>query len=77
MGDLSDARRLQWRAVKAAERLLYDQYEDGDREEARKAVTTLTQATRAYVSIVETSEMEERLENVEQALEARTEHRLN
>lgn len=77
VGDLSDARRLQWRAVKASERLVYDAYEAGDREEARKAVTTLTQATRAYVSIVEKHELEERLERVERAIETQALHRQN
>lgn len=65
VGDVSDARRLQWRAVKSAERLIYDYYEQGDREGCRKAVTALTQAIRCYASVVELDELEARIERLE------------
>lgn len=65
VGNLSDVRRLQWRAVKAAERIVYDAYEDGDREECRKAVTSLSNAVRAYMSVVEAEDLEQRIERLE------------
>jgi hypothetical protein len=70
--DVGDAMRLQMRAVKAAERLMYDAYERGDREACRKAANTVTQASRAYVKMAEVHELEARVERLERLHERLT-----
>ena len=67
--DVGDMRRYQTRAVKAADRLLYDAYERGDDETALKAVTRLTQAVRCYLKVLQVHDLEERVEALEQAME--------
>lgn len=65
--DVGDMRRYQARAVKAAERLLYDAYERGDDDTALKAVTRLTQAVQCYLKVL-VHDLEERVEAPEDAL---------
>jgi len=67
--DLEGARRRQMRAVKTAERIMYDAYEEGDDELALTAATRLTQAVRCYVKVVEASEIEERISALESAVQ--------
>lgn len=70
LDDLEDARRRQMRAVKTAERIMYDAYEEGDDELALTAATRLTQAVRCYVKVVEASEIEQRISSLENAVRA-------
>ncbi|NBB85240.1 MAG: hypothetical protein GVY12_03325 [Bacteroidetes bacterium] len=60
--------RYSTRAVKAAERILYDTYERGDDEMALKAVTRLTQAVQTHLKALEAAELEERVRALEDAL---------
>ena len=69
--DPSDLMRYATRAVKTAERIMYDAYQDGERELALKACTRLTQAAQTYVRVVEAAELEERVAKLERAVEAR------
>ena len=69
--DTSDLRRYTMRAVKTAERIMYDSYERGDEDTALKAVTRLTQAAQCYMKVLEADEFEERLEAVEERLNER------
>jgi len=71
--DLDSLPRYSTRAVKAAERMLYDAYKRGDDEMALKAVTRLTQAVQTHLKALEAAELEERVS----ALEAAVEHRRN
>lgn len=64
-GDLEDLRRIQWRAVKMAERVAYDA--KATREEVLKASTRITQATRAYLKVLQVGELEERVKALEEA----------
>jgi len=68
--DVDDMRRYQTRAVKAAERLLYDSYERGDNDTALKAVTRLTQAVRCYLKVLQVHDLEERVEALEDAMQS-------
>lgn len=63
--DVSDLRRYTMRAVKTAERIMYDSYERGDTDTALKAVTRLTQAAQCYLKVLEADELEERIEALE------------
>ena len=63
--DVSDLRRYTMRAVKTAERIMYDSYERGDTDTALKAVTRLTQAAQTYLKVLEADELEERIEALE------------
>ena len=67
----ADLMRYATRAVKAAERIMYDSYAEGDREMTLKAVTRLTQAAQMYARVVEVAELEERVAAIEASLEAR------
>ncbi|PEN10383.1 hypothetical protein CRI94_17350 [Longibacter salinarum] len=67
--DAKDLRRYVMRAVKAAERIMYDAYDRGDEDMSLKACTRLTQAAQTYLKVLEADELEERLEAVEKALE--------
>ena len=69
--DASDLRRYTMRAVKAAERIMYDSYERGDTDTALKAVTRLTQAAQCYLKVLEADELEERIEAIEERLNER------
>jgi hypothetical protein len=69
--DADDLRRYMTRAVKCAERIMYDAYDDGDRETALKAVTRLTQASHALLKVLEAHELEERVTALEEAMHAR------
>jgi hypothetical protein len=69
--DVNDLRRYMTRAVKCAERIMYDAYDDGDRETALKAVTRLTQASHALLKVVEADELVARVEALEAAMEER------
>jgi uncharacterized small protein (DUF1192 family) len=64
-GDLEDLRRIQWRAVKMAERVAYDPR--ATRDEVLKASTRITQATTAYLKVLQVGELEERVKALEQA----------
>lgn len=64
--DLDATRRRQMRAVKAAERIMYDSYERGDVETALKACTRLTQAVRCYIRVLEAQEFEDRISRLEE-----------
>jgi hypothetical protein len=63
---VEDLRRRQMRALKTAERIMYESYENGDMEGALKAATRLTQAARCYLKTVEAHELEERVEALEE-----------
>lgn len=67
--DVKDLARHATRAVKAAERILYDSYADGDRDMALKAVTRLTQAVQAHTKVLELADLADRLEALESAVE--------
>ena len=69
--DTADLRRYVNRAVKAAERIMYDSYERGDTDTALKAVTRLTQAAQTYLKVLEADELEARVEALEEAAEKR------
>jgi hypothetical protein len=64
---VEDLRRRQMRALKTAERIMYESYENGDMEGALKAATRLTQAARCYLKTVEADEVMDRLEALEEA----------
>ena len=64
--DTGDLRRYVNRAVKAAERIMYDAYERGDDDLALKACTRLTQAAQTYLKVLEADELEERIEALEE-----------
>lgn len=66
--DVSDLRRYTMRAVKAAERILYDAYDAGDTDTALKAVTRLTQAAQTYLKVLEADDLEARIEALEEAV---------
>jgi len=68
LGTAEDARRLQWRAVKTAERIMYKAYDRGDEEQALKALTRLNQANQTYLKVLEADELEERIEALEEAV---------
>ena len=67
--DTSDLRRYVMRAVKTAERIMYDAYERGDDDTALKACTRLTQAGQTYLKVLEADELEERIEALEERVE--------
>jgi uncharacterized small protein (DUF1192 family) len=69
--DTGDLRRYVMRAVKTAERIMYDAYEGGDKETALKACTRLTQAGQTYLKVLEADELEERIEALEETVEQR------
>jgi hypothetical protein len=66
--DVSDLRRYTTRAVKTAERIMYDAYDEGDTDTALKAVTRLTQAAQTYLKVLEADELEARIEALEEAV---------
>ena len=68
--DVDDMRRYQTRAVKSAERLLYDAYERGDDDTALKAVTRLTQAVQCYLKVLQVHDLEERVEALEEQMQS-------
>jgi len=68
--DTEDLRRYVNRAVKAAERIMYDAYERGDDELALTAATRLTQAVRCYLEAVEATDIEDRISALESAVRA-------
>jgi hypothetical protein len=67
LDSVEDVRRRQMRALKTAERIMYDAYENGDTDTALKAATRVTQATRCYLKTVEADEVMDRLEALEEA----------
>lgn len=69
-GDLEDVRRLQWRAIKMAERVAYDPR--STRSEVLQASTRITQAVRCYLKVLEADDLLERIEALEDAFETRT-----
>lgn len=74
VGDLDDARRIQWRAVRAAERVMYDP--QATRSEVLNAVTRITQAVRCYLAVIEAAELEARVAALEELLQTRNGHRV-
>ena len=73
LGDLGDARRKLWQAITVAEQLLLD--DQTDDQTALRAIHAITQATTAYVKLVEAGEFEARLEALEKQLSVRMESR--
>jgi len=69
--DTGDLRRYVTRAVKAAERVMYDAYGRGDEDLALKACTRLTQAAQTYLKVLEADELEERIEALEARINSR------
>ena len=67
-GELDDLKMRVWRAVRAAERVMYD--ERSTRSEVLKAATTMQQSARTYVSILEADDLLERIEALEAGLES-------
>jgi uncharacterized small protein (DUF1192 family) len=67
--DTTDLRRYVNRAVKTAERIMYDAYDAGDTDTALKAVTRLTQAAQAYLKVIEADELEARIAALEKWVE--------
>lgn len=70
--DTGDLRRYVTRAVKCAERVMYDAYERGDEERALTAATRLQQAARTYLKVLEADELEERIERLEEWAEGQS-----
>ena len=69
-GNLADLLARQWRAVEAADAVLVDAAAANDSALVLKGVHALTQAAGAYARLVEAGEIEARLAEVEQRLEA-------
>jgi hypothetical protein len=69
LGDLEAAQRKLWQAITAAEEVLMD--EESDSTMVLKATHAISQATSTYARLIEVGEMEARLAELEQALEAR------
>jgi len=70
-GDLGAARKRLYRALEMAEACMMDAAAEGDRAGVLKAVHATTQAAAAFARLVEVGELEARLNELEQALEAR------
>jgi uncharacterized small protein (DUF1192 family) len=70
--DVDDLTRYQTRAVKAANRMMYDAFERGDVDTALKANTRLTQAVQTCLKVLQVGELEERVQALEQAQEQRS-----
>lgn len=68
-GTLDDARLTLWRAIKAAEAIMYREGQDEDR--ILKCVHALNQAASGYAKLLEVGELEARIEEVEAAMKAR------
>lgn len=74
IGDLQDARRKLWQAITTAEDVLLDN--ESDNAMALRAVHAISQACTSYAKLVEASELEERLAEIEKLMEQRkTNHR--
>ena len=65
-GDVKDVQRKLWEGVEAASRILTDAAADPSVQ--LKAIHALTQASGAYVKVLEASEFEARLKAVEEHL---------
>ncbi len=68
LGDLTDTRRELWRAIVVARGVLTNA--DNPPELTLKAVHAITQASTAYVKLIEVGELEARLAELEKAVEA-------
>jgi hypothetical protein len=67
--DVDDLRRYQTRAVKAAEKIMYRAFAEGDMDTALKANTRLTQAVQTYLKVIQAHDLEERITALEEAQE--------
>lgn len=67
--DVEDARRYQTRAIKAAERIMYEAYEAGDDAMTLKAATRVTQGVQTLIRVIEAGEIVERIERLEEIVE--------
>jgi ubiquinone biosynthesis protein UbiJ len=74
--DAADARRYMTRAVKTAEKIMYQAFERGDDDMALKAATRITQGVQTLLKVIEVDELEARIEALERQHEALDE-RLN
>ena len=70
-GTVEDALLIQWRALRAAEEAMYAAAEDDDLKAVLSAIHAITQASASYGKLVETAELEERLNQIEEALASR------
>lgn len=68
LDDGRDVRRRVMRALRCAERLMYERYEQGDHEGALDAVTRVQQAARCYLKAMEVHSLERRVEALEERL---------
>lgn len=71
-GSVADAMLIQWRALQAAEAVLFHAAGAGDVAAVLRAVHASTQAATAYAKLVETVDLEARIAALEAAEEART-----
>lgn len=66
-GSTRDALLIAWRGLKAAEEALYASAETNDLGLVLKAVHAITQASGTYAKLIETAELEARIEALEEA----------
>lgn len=71
-GKVADAMLIQWRALQAAEAVMFHAAEADDVAAVLRAVHAATQAATAYAKLVETADLEARIRALEAAEEART-----
>lgn len=64
-GSLDDARLVLWRAIRKAERALDRADESEDNDGVLRAVHAISQATASYRNLVETTDLEKRLQALE------------
>lgn len=57
------------RALRTAEKVMYQAGREGDRSDALRAATVVQQTARTYLKVLEVDELEERVEALEQAYE--------
>lgn len=63
--DAADARRYMTRAVKTAEKIMYESYERGDVDTTLAACTRITQATQVLLKCIDADELTARIERLE------------
>lgn len=70
-GSIEDARLVQWRALAAAEVVMFWMAKVGNGGGVLSAVHAITQASTAYAKLVEASELEARVAELEKLAEQR------
>lgn len=65
-GDVSDLRKIVWRAVRAAEQMMFQ--ENATPELVFKAIYAISQIGNTYMKVLEVDELEERVAALEEAL---------